>query len=140
MKKLISLIIIFATTTIACMSTTMASFDVDNTMMNHNMMQNNISTSSNDCSKSMQWDCKEIDHECCLSPFENSGLSSNIHNSNLKKEYIKWKILDYDFYAILQENLENNYITKLNSPPTQEKEHLLTSFYITLTGSTKSNC
>ena len=133
MKKLVSLLIIFATTTIACMTTAMASFDVDIKEMDHSMMQEKMTMSSNDY-------CEDTSHECCISPFSDSGISSNINNSKTKKELIKWKILDFSFLAILQEDLEDNYIERLNSPPVREEVSWLANFYITLTGSIKSNC
>ena len=141
MKKLISILIIFATTTIACMTTAMASFVVDNTeMSHHNMMQKEMTMSSNDCCEAMKWDCEDITHECCISPFNDSWVVSNIHNSNEKKELVKWKILDFSFLALIQENQEENYIEKLNSPPIREEASKINNFYIALIGSTKSNC
>lgn len=141
MKRLISLFIIFVTTTIACMTTAMASFVVDNTEINHNnMMQEKIIMSLNDCYEIMQWDCTETVHECCISPFSDGAISSNIHNTNSKKETIKWKILDFSFLTLSQENLEENYIDRLNSPPKLVEVSELDNFYITLTGSIKSNC
>jgi len=140
MKKLVSLLIIFATTTIACMTTAMASFDVVNKGMDHNMMEEKMTMLSDDCCETMQWDCEDTAHECCISPFSDSGTSSNINNSKTKKELIKWKILDFSFLAILQEDLEDNYIERLNSPPVREDVSWLANFYITLTGSIKSNC
>lgn len=141
MKKLISLLIIFTTTTIACMTTAMASFAMTDTeMSHHDMMKQEMTMSSNDCCESMQWDCEETAHECCISPFSDSSISSNIHNTSSKKETIKWKILDFSFLALLQENLENNYIERLNSPPVREENSQWDNFYITLIGSTKNNC
>ena len=90
MKKLISFFLILATTTITCITTAMASFAVDNIEMSHsNMMQEKMVMSSNDCCENMQSDCEEISHECCISPFSDSNISSNIHNTNSKKEIIK---------------------------------------------------
>ena len=141
MKKLISILIIFATTTIACMSTAMASFvswDVE--MSHHDTMEHEMTMPSNDCPESMQWGCEDTAHECCISPFSDSGTLSNLNITNSKKELIKWKILDFSFLALLQENLEDNYIDRLNSPPVREEYYKWANFYITLIGSTKSNC
>lgn len=140
MKKLISILIIFATTTIPCMTTAMTSFDENSKEMDHNMMQEKMTMSSDDCSEAIQWDCEDTAHECCISPFSDSGTSSNINNSKKKKELIKWKILDFSFLVILQEDLEYNYIEKLNSSPVREDVSWLANFYITLTGTIKSNC
>lgn len=141
MKKLISILIIFTTTSIVCMTTAMVSFAVNDVeMTHHNIVHDDVDKPSSDCCEAMQWDCDEEAHGCCISPFSDSNTTSNIHNTNEKKDFTKWKNIDFSFLALLQENLEENYIEKLHSPPISWESSRVTNFYITLTGSTKSNC
>lgn len=142
MKKLISILLIFATTTIACMSTAMASFVVWDSEISANMMQQEMKMTSNDCCDRVQEkDCTSNNHECCISPFSDSSIIWNINTTtSVKKEITKWKILDFSFLAILQEKLDNNYWNVLNSPPLEEDSSELTNPYITLIGIVKSNC
>lgn len=143
MKQLISLLLIFATTTIACMSTAMASFVVWDAEVSATMMQQEMKMTSNDCCYRVQEKkgCTSNNHTCCISPFSDSGVVWNVYTTiRVKKEITQWKIFDFSFLAILQEKLDNNYLNVLNSPPPKEEFPLEIDSYITLIGIVKSNC
>ena len=136
MKKFLSLIIILVTSFMACSSSVMASFmmgDMDMKSMNHEGMMMGMW----DEMKGM--DCMSVEYQCCISPYEDSWLGSNLNIISQKKEIVKWKILDYSFLAIVQDSLSENYIERNNSPPWRRNIDLLNNFYLALVGNIKSN-
>lgn len=137
MKKIISILLILSIFVIVWLQSSMASFVMNN---NSEMDMSNMKMSSNDCCEQMQKDCSENKHECCYSPFQESSITTNIQFKTTQKEKLKVKILDYSFLAILNENLQINYIEKLSSPPDESLVNWLENTYTILTGITKSNC
>lgn len=130
MKKVISIIIWFIIFAIWCIPISMAKFYSDDM---------NSVTKTDVCCDAMSWDCNEDKHECCISPFKDSTLNlSNISTSEEKNN--KWKILDFDFFALIQQSSESNYIDKLTSPPKSYNYENNSNWYIALTGIIKSNC
>lgn len=137
MKKLISLFIALATFAIGCMPTAMASFVMPEMEMSKSMQHETMSSS--DCCDTMSSDCTESSHECCFSPFKDGAVTWNIISQNEDKKF-KWKVLDINVLALVQESLEYNYNEKLTSPPKWNDWEKEGNLYITLTGIIKSNC
>ena len=138
MKKIISILTVIVMFAISCMSTTMASFSVPDMEMNIDMQHEKMNSSS-ECCDTMKSNCDDNIHECCFSPFKDSNITSNISFNNENKK-IKIKTFTIDFFAILQESFEYNYIQKLTSPPDWNWWKQEEKWYISLTWIIKSNC
>ena len=140
MKKIISVLTVMIIFAISCVPTTMAFFTVSNHDMEMKMgMEQEDMNSSSECCDNMWIDCEDILNECCFSPFKDSNITSNISFNNENKK-IKVKTISIDFYAILQESLEYNYIEKLTSPPNWNWWKQEEKWYISLIWIIKSNC
>lgn len=130
MKKIISLLIILSSLAVGCVNSAMADFVVSDgemrPQMTHEMMW-------------MEMDGENNGYKCCFSPFKDSSSISSNTEENQDNEN-KWKILDIDFLAIIQENQKYNYLEKLTAPPNRREYIWGDNFYITLTWSIKSNC
>lgn len=151
MKKFIYLLIIFGTITITWLTSVMASF----TVQSIEIVQKNEVVSFNQCCEESNekevkkmnilcndwWICSDGSIcECCISPSNNYPLFSRTNNVNLIKNYKKNKILDYTFIDLLQEALDTNLVTQLNSHPEISEQFIPDTLYLSLIGSIKSNC
>lgn len=136
MKKIISQIILITILFILSFQTSMANF----TMHIWEIKSENTSMNSSDCCEKMQKDCENTKHECCYSPFKNSSNISNLNTQSPKKEKFKWKILDYSFLAILNNNFKVNYKQKLTSPPNKNKTIIKITSYTSLVWIIKNIC
>lgn len=138
MKKIVSQIVLISLLSILAFQTSMANFVMPKweTKMSHE----NMSMNTSDCCETMQEDCENTKHECCFSPFK---TSSNISLSSIqspKKEKFKWKIIDYNFLAILNDNSEENYKEKLTSPPNTREILFKRNTYTSLIWIIKNIC
>lgn len=150
-KKLISLLIILATITIAGMTSVMASFAVQNVEL---AQEKEIVVQNMCCEEWVEKSDQKLDIlcndwgvcsdgsicECCIELPKNYPYFSRSDNTNIKKKLKNLKIIDYAFIDLLQEDLNINLVARLNSPPKLPEPFILNNLYIALTGSIKSNC
>jgi len=151
MKKLISLLIIFATITIACMTSVMASFAVKYT----EIAKEKEIVVSNICCEGWSQGIDQKSYvlcydlgicsdgsicECCIIHSQNYSYLTRVDNTSIKKKLKKIKILDFTFIDLLQDTLNVNFVTKLNSPPNISEPFILSNLYIALIGNVKNNC
>lgn len=141
MRKIVSFFIILSMFAVTSMNIVMAGFSMEKwetMMMDMPIMKNMNSNMSDNLCDSMCKKSTKITHNCCVSPFEDAGLSSN--NLSRTQWNTKIKIIDFSFLAILNEQLEVNYNERLTSPPEYSNSEWIIHNYVNLTGIIKNNC
>ena len=135
MKKILSFFMFFILFAIWTLNYSMADFswtkNDDMNMIDDLLLVNHIDheTMSN---------CEEVNHDCCISPFNDSTYFKSIVFNNESK---KIKIYDFDFLSLLNSKLENSFLDKVNSPPKNTSENLsIKNNYTNLVWIIKNNC
>lgn len=78
--------------------------------------------------------------ECCFSSSENSLHVIRGGSFNTKEKFKKIKVIDFAYLSILRDTLGWNFILNSSSYSERSEPFIIQNSYITLIGSTKSNC
>lgn len=138
MRKIFSILILLVIFTISWMSSAMAFFTVTQVEMNMVMIEWS-DKGSNHCNTSTS-DNRESTHECCLSPFIDSWITSLTNVSQYNENKLKNKVIGFDLLALIQESFKDNYTQKLTSPPYWIPKNADNNIFVELTWIIKNNC
>lgn len=78
--------------------------------------------------------------ECCISPSQNSSHLIRAGSFNTKEKFKKVKVIDFAYLSIFRDALAFNLTLNSSSYSDESGSFIIQNSYITLVGSTKSNC